>query len=147
MSSPTFVIPSAYAETFDKNINHFKELLKIANESKETIVNSKINKKSRDKAKDIITINTLIAHNDAMVKMYNLEKMLFKMILTPPKDNFTKIITNMREKFYDAASNAMDTYKDLVELDIKDEQGYILICNQFKKRMKRMRPVKNANRF
>jgi hypothetical protein len=135
MSYDNFVIPAQYAEMFDENINHLKDLLNFTNKSKENILNSNININGRDKTRDLCIANTYIIHNNTMIKMYNLEKMLFKMVLTPPKDNFTKILTNMREKFYQASSNAMETFQELVGLNVHNENEYIIICEQFKKRM------------
>ena len=133
--SATFVIPTNYEENFNKNINHFKDIVDKMTTSKVYIVKSKNGVKGRDKAKDIISVNALINHNNNMIKMYKLEKMLFKMVVSPPKDNFAKITTNMREKFYEASSNAMDTFKELVDLGIEYEGNYIKLCNQFKERM------------
>jgi hypothetical protein len=133
--SHTFVIPANYEENFNSNINHFKDIVDEMSQSKKLITNSKVNKKGRDKKYDLLLVNALINHNNNMAKMYQLEKMLFKMVFSPPKDNFVKIITSMREKFYEASSNAMDTCKVLVDLEFKKEQDYIELCNQFKKRM------------
>ena len=133
--SATFVIPTNYEENFNKNINHFKDIIDKMTKSKEHINKCKNGVKGRDRAKDIILVNTLIKHNDNMMKMYKLEKMLFKMVVSPPKDNFAKITTNMREKFYEASLNAMDSFKELVDLDVEYEAGYITLCNQFKERM------------
>ena len=133
--SATFVIPTNYEENFNKNINHFKDIVDKMTTSKVYIVKCKNGVKGRDKAKDIISVNALINHNNNMIKMYKLEKMLFKMVVSPPKDNFAKITTNMREKFYEASSNAMDTFKELVDLGIEYEGNYIKLCNQFKERM------------
>ena len=133
--SATFVIPTNYEENFNKNINHFKDIVDKMTTSKVYIVKSKNGVKGRDKAKDIISVNALINHNNNMIKMYKLEKMLFKMVVSPPKDNFAKITTNMREKFYEASSNAMDSCKELVDLGIEYEGNYIKLCNQFKERM------------
>jgi hypothetical protein len=135
MSSTTFVIPTDYEANFNKNINHFKDIVDKMTTSKELITKCKINVKGRDRAKDIIVVNTLIKHNNNMMKMYKLEKMLFKMVVSPPKDNFAKITTNMREKFYEASSNTMDSCKEGVEIDFYSEQDYIALCNQFKERM------------
>jgi hypothetical protein len=135
MPSATFVLPPNYEEGFNKNIDYFKDMVDKMNQSKELITKSKRNKNGRDKIYDLLLVNTIIKHNNDMMKMYQLEKMLFKMVVSPPKDNFVKITTNMREKFYEASSNAMDSYKELVDLEFKNEQNYIVLCNQFKERM------------
>jgi hypothetical protein len=142
MPSATFVIPTNYEEDFNKNINHFKNMVDKMNKTKELITKydaypkkHKMNIQVKDRTKDIILVNNLINHNHNMMKMYKLEKMLFKMLVSPPKDNFDKIVSNMREKFYEASSNAMDSYKEMVDIGFKKEGTYIELCNQFKQRM------------
>jgi len=135
--SSTFFLASNYEATFDRQIKLFKDRLAVTEEGKKKILKNgstlRLSKKTIEF--DLKHCEIMSKYSANSLKMYSLEKMLWKMLITPPKDNAGTITENMRKKFYEASSNAMESVETLVEMGIQKEEMYLETCNQYKLRM------------
>ena len=119
-------------ENLNNAIQFSKKLLNEAKSRKDWIIKERI--KYKISAVGTEELDMKIKHNVSMLKMLSLERMLYRMIKATPKNDVDKVIKNMKEKFFEASLEAMDTFKELVNMNVSNEANYIDMCDAVKTR-------------